>query len=569
MIGTTVANNAFHFYKVKIAVAQLNTTVGDFDGNKALILDAYHKAVALDAELVLTPELAITGYPPRDLVHRSRFVPANKEVLAAIAAEVGDVPLITGFVDFNTSGRGKPFRNSAAVLHQGRIAQVVHKSLLPTYDVFDEDRYFEPADEIEPVVIKGMRLGITICEDIWTDDFLPQPLYQKQPPRELARQRIDLLINISASPFHLGKPAVRERMMSQLACELRVPIVYCNAVGGNDQLVFDGHSLVVDASGNIAARLAAFGEDLLIADCGLQIADSQTLKTNPKSEILNQKPDAAELHDALVLGLRDYAQKCGFTSCVLGLSGGIDSALVAVIAAEALGPQNVLGVSLPTVFSSQGSKDDARGLAQKLGIQYETVAIQPAFESVKAQLAPLFAGRPEDITEENMQSRIRGLILMSISNKLGHLLLTTGNKSELAVGYCTIYGDMCGGLAVISDLPKTRVYEMSRWINREREIIPWASIEKPPSAELRPDQKDQDTLPEYDVLDGILELLVEQGKSVAETVARGFDEAVVRWVLRRVELNEWKRHQAAPGLKVTTKAFGIGRRMPIAQRFRE
>ena len=547
---------------MKIALAQINTTVGDFDRNKSLILDAYRRAVAQGAELVLTPELAITGYPPRDLVHRSRFVPANKEVLAAIAAEVGDVPLITGFVDFNNNGRGKPFRNSAAVLHQGRIAQVVHKSLLPTYDVFDEDRYFEPADEIKPVVINGMRLGITICEDIWTDDFLPQPLYQMQPPRELVRLGIDLLVNISASPFHLGKPAVRERMMSQLACELRLPIVYCNAVGGNDQLVFDGRSLVVDAGGNIAARLAAFGEDLFIADCGSRIADSQTLKTNPKS-------DAAELHAALVLGLRDYAQKCGFKSCVLGLSGGIDSALVAVIAAEALGPQNVLGVSLPTLFSSQGSKDDARDLAQNLGIQYETVAIQPAFESVKAQLATLFAGRPEDITEENMQSRIRGLILMSISNKLGHLLLTTGNKSELAVGYCTIYGDMCGGLAVISDLPKTRVYEMSRWINREREIIPWASIEKPPSAELRPDQKDQDTLPEYDVLDGILELLVEQGMSVAETVARGFDEAVVRWVLRRVELNEWKRHQAAPGLKVTTKAFGIGRRMPIAQRFRE
>ncbi len=544
---------------MRIALAQLNTTVGDFDGNKSLILDAYRRAVAQGAELVLTPELAITGYPPRDLVHRSRFVPANKEVLAAIAAEVGDVPLITGFVDFNTNGRGKPFRNSAAVLHQGGIVQVIHKSLLPTYDVFDEDRYFEPADEIKPVVINGKRLGITICEDIWTDDFLPQPLYQTQPPRELARQGIDLLINISASPFHLGKPVVRERMMSQLASELRVPIVYCNAVGGNDQLVFDGNSLVIGANGTVIARLKSFEEDLSVIDLNFQLSTfNSQLSTDPE-----------QLHCALVLGLRDYAHKCGFKSCVLGLSGGIDSALVAVIAVEAFGPQNVLGVSLPTVFSSQGSKDDARDLAQKLGIQYETVAIQPAFESVKSQLATLFVGRTEDITEENMQSRIRGLILMSISNKLGHLLLTTGNKSELAVGYCTIYGDMCGGLAVISDLPKTRVYEISRWINREREIIPWPSIEKPPSAELRPDQKDQDTLPEYDVLDGILELLVEQGKSVAETVASGFDEAMVRWVLRRIELNEWKRHQAAPGLKVTTKAFGIGRRMPIAQRFRE
>jgi len=543
---------------MRIALAQLNTTVGDFDGNKALILEAYRRAAAQGAELVLTPELAVAGYPPRDLVNRSRFVPGNKEALQAIAREIGDAPLITGFVDFNESGRGRHFRNAAAVLHRGGIAHVAHKSLLPTYDVFDEDRYFEAADKIGPVTVDGVRLGITICEDIWTDDYLPRPLYDVRPPQELARQGIDLLVNISASPFHLGKPAVRERMMAELARELRVPIAYCNAVGGNDQLVFDGNSLVIGANGAVLSALPAFEESLHVVD----------LNQEPRTKNQEAASDAEQLYRAMVLGLRDYARKCGFKSCVLGLSGGIDSALVAVIAAEALGPQNVLGVSLPSEFSSAGSRDDARDLARNLGIRHETVPIQAAFESVKAQLAPVFAGRPEDITEENMQSRIRGLILMSLSNKFGHLLLTTGNKSEMAVGYCTIYGDMCGGLAVISDLPKTRVYEVARWINRDREIIPRSSIEKPPSAELKPGQKDQDTLPEYDVLDGILELFVEQGKSAEEIAAAGFDGEVVRWVLHRVDTNEWKRHQAAPGLKVTSKAFGIGRRIPIAQRFR-
>jgi NAD+ synthetase len=547
---------------MKIGIAQLNTTVGDFDGNKALILDAYRKAVAQGAELVLTPELCITGYPPRDLVYRSQFVPRNKTTLEAIAHEIRDVPLITGFVAFNQSGRGKPFRNAAAVLRHGEIIHIIHKTLLPTYDVFDEDRYFEPADKHKPVVIDGHRIGITICEDIWTDEFLASPLYDLSPPREIAAHGIDLLVNISASPFHLGKPQIRERMMGATARELKVPVVYCNAVGGNDQLVFDGNSIVVDSNGAAVTRMAAFGEDLAIVDAKARHA-------SPKTALQSSRPDAAELHAALVLGLRDYVRKCGFKSCVLGLSGGIDSALVAAIAAEALGPENVLGVSLPSVFSSQGSKDDARDLARNLGIRYETVAIQAPFESVKALLGPMFAGRPEDFTEENMQARIRGLILMSISNKFGHLLLSTGNKSELAVGYCTIYGDMCGGLAVISDLPKMRVYEVARWINREREIIPRASIEKPPSAELKPDQKDQDTLPEYPVLDGILEMFVEGGKSVSEIVAAGYDEQVVRWVLRRVDANEWKREQAAPGLKVTSLAFGIGRRIPIAQRFRE
>ena len=542
---------------MKIAFAQLNTIVGDFAGNQALILDAYRKSVAEGADLVLTPELVVTGYPPRDLVHRSRFVPGNIETLHAIAAEVGEVPMVVGFVDIN-NGAGKHFHNAAAVLQHGKVAHIVHKSLLPTYDVFDEDRYFEPARIIAPVAMNGRKLGITICEDIWTDAFLPRPLYEVSPPERLGEQGMDLLVNISASPFSLGKPQIRERMLGALAQELKVPIVYCNAVGGNDQLVFDGNSLVIGADGGVLARLKGFEADFQVVDL-----EKKPTVVNP------ERSEAEDLYRALVLGTRDYVHKCGFKSCVLGLSGGIDSALVAVIAAEALGPENVLGMSLPSEFSSQGSKDDARDLAKHLGIRYDTVAIQPVFESVKGQMRDIFAGRPEDITEENMQSRIRGLVLMSLSNKFGHLLLTTGNKSEMAVGYCTIYGDMCGGLSVISDLPKTRVYEVSRWINREREIIPWPTIEKPPSAELRPDQKDQDTLPEYDILDGILELFVEQGKSVGEIVAAGHNEEVVRWVLRRVELNEWKRHQAAPGLKVTSKAFGMGRRMPIVQKFNE
>ncbi|MBX7209136.1 MAG: NAD+ synthase [Verrucomicrobiaceae bacterium] len=534
---------------MRIGLAQINTTVGDFEGNKRLILDAYRNLVADGAELVLTPELAVTGYPPRDLVFRSGFVRRSEEVIQELARETGEVPLIAGFVEHNTKERGKPFRNAAAVLRGGGVVAVRHKSLLPTYDVFDEARYFEPADEVSPVVVSGLRLGITVCEDIWTDEYLPRPLYHVSPPDILAGQGIDLLINLSASPFHAGKPGVREAMMCAVARELRVPIAYCNAVGGNDQLVFDGHSVVINQDGSVSTRLPGFVE---------RVAHDNLRETTSETE---------QIYQALVLGTRDYIRKCGFKSAVIGLSGGIDSALTAVIAAEALGPENVTGVSMPSRYSSEGSKDDARDLARNLGIHCHTVPIEPVFAVLKDQLSGVFAGRPEDLTEENMQSRIRGVIMMSISNKFGHLLLTTGNKSELAVGYCTIYGDMCGGLAVISDLPKMRVYEVARWINREKEIIPWPSIEKPPSAELKPDQKDQDTLPPYDVLDAILELLVEQHLSVREVAERGFAEETVRWIARKIDLNEWKRHQAAPGLRVTTKAFGVGRRIPIVQRF--
>jgi NAD+ synthetase len=542
---------------MRIGLAQINTTVGDFDGNKSRILEAYAKLVAEGAELVITPELAVCGYPPRDLVFRSGFVQRSEAVIVEIAKEIGRVPLVVGFVEFSEKKRGKSLRNAAAVIVNGKVHSVRHKSLLPTYDVFDEARYFEPADDVSPVVIAGLRLGITICEDIWTDDYLERPLYDVSPPEVLAAKGVDLIVNLSASPFHAGKPAVRERMMCELAAELCVPIAYCNAIGGNDQLVFDGHSVLISREGEVVGRLPGFKVENLCRDFG----SVPSLEDHSESE-------AEAIYQALVLGTRDYVHKCGFKSVVLGLSGGIDSAITAVIAADALGAENVTGVSMPSLFSSEGSKDDARDLAEKLGIYYHTVPIEPVFSSLKSQLSGVFEGRKEDITEENMQSRIRGLILMSMSNKFGHLLLTTGNKSELAVGYCTIYGDMCGGLAVISDLPKLRVYEVSRWINREREIIPWSSIEKPPSAELRPDQKDQDTLPPYEILDGILELLVEQHLSVREVVERGYAEHTVRWIAQKIDINEWKRHQAAPGLRVTTKAFGVGRRVPIVHRFK-
>ena len=423
--------------------------------------------------------------------------------------------------------------------------------------MFDERRYFEPGETCAPIEWRGLRVGLTICEDIWTEDYLQRPFYDRDPVDELAAQGIDLLFNLSASPFHLGKPAQRRAMIGAIARRIRVPVVYCNTVGANDQLVFDGHSLVAGSNGLISAQLPGFTEACRVVEPFLT-ADADAA------------PDACEpqaLYQALVLGVRDYVTKCGFSSVCLGLSGGIDSALTAVIAADALGPDHVRGLTMPSAYSSRGSVDDSFELAKNLGIRCDEVSIGDAFTAVKATLQPVFAGKPEDVTEENMQARIRGLLLMALSNKENHLLLTTGNKSELAVGYCTIYGDMCGGLAVISDLPKTRVYEVARWINREREIIPWNTIDKPPSAELRPDQKDQDTLPSYDILDGILELYVEEQLSPEEIIARGFEESTVRWVQRRVDLNEWKRHQAAPGLRVTSKAFGVGRRMPIVQRF--
>jgi len=546
---------------MKIGFAQINPTVGDLRGNFEKIAGAYDQLARAGADIVIAPELAVTGYPPQDLVFKSRFVPENLAVLDQLQKRLNKPALLVGFVDRN-EGRGKPFHNAAALLQAGEPLQKTHKSLLPTYDVFDEDRYFEPAREIAPLKFRGHRIGVTICEDIWTERYLPRPFYDVDPVRALVAQEAEMILNVSASPFSLRKPAVRREMISGLAGTYQRPIFYCNAVGGNDQLVFDGNSIAVNARGQLLAQLPAFEEASVIVD-----SENVQAPEIPSADIVQ------ELYSALRLGLRDYLAKCGFKSAVLGLSGGIDSAVVAAIAVDALGPNNVTGVSMPSQFSSRGSILDALALAKNLRIQCLEIPIADAFAVFKAQFKEVFAGRTEDATEENMQARLRGMTLMALSNKFGHLVLSTGNKSELAVGYCTIYGDMAGGLAVISDVPKTMIYELARFINSEAsragkgEIIPASTIEKPPSAELRPNQKDQDTLPPYDVLDAILRLHVEDNLSVAEIVAQGFDEKTVRWVQRRVDLNEYKRAQAAPGLKVTSRAFGVGRRMPIAQRY--
>ncbi|MEO5721190.1 MAG: NAD+ synthase [Chthoniobacterales bacterium] len=541
---------------MKIGCAQINPTVGDLGGNVEKIAAAYAELSAAGAELVITPELAIAGYPPQDLVFKSRFVPQNLEMLERLRGMVHErTALLVGYVDRN-EGRGKPFHNAAALLAQGKPVQKTFKALLPTYDVFDEDRYFEPARNVTPLMISGRKIGVTICEDIWTEPYLPRPYYDLDPLGSLVEQGSEFIVNLSASPFSLGKPAVRREMVAALARSHRLAICYCNAVGGNDQLVFDGNSFAVNERGELIAQLPGFRE----ANAVVELASAAAVT-------LEKRQTSADLLDALSLGVRDYMRKCGFRSAVLGLSGGIDSAVVAAIAVHALGAENVVGVSMPSPYSSRGSIDDALALARNLGIQCLQIPIGDAFRSFKAQFAEVFAGLAEDTTEENMQSRLRGMILMSLSNKFGHILLTTGNKSELAVGYCTIYGDMAGGLAVISDVPKTMVYDLARWMNRERELIPRATIEKPPSAELKPDQVDQDTLPPYEILDEILRLYVEENWSARDIAARGFAETTVRWVQRRVDLNEYKRAQAAPGIKVTSRAFGIGRRMPIAQRY--
>ncbi|WP_414664293.1 NAD+ synthase [Horticoccus sp. 23ND18S-11] len=553
---------------MRLGLAQLNPTVGDLAGNRRKILETYASLVAQGAELVVFPELAVCGYPPRDLLFKRRFVPDVTESLNEIAAAVGAVPAVIGTVEANPNGRGRPFFNSAAFCYRGKVAAVGRKCLLPTYDVFDEDRYFEPATAPTIIDHAGYRIGLTICEDIWTHPMLStRRLYAGRVPIEqLADQKCDLMLNLSASPWHSAKDAIRQNLVvADAARSLHCPVVYVNCVGGNDELIFDGRSLVCDAQGRVLAGLAAFAEDQAVVEI-------RNLGTNPPFEAptlhAGFAPDEyRDMFDALVLGLRDYAQKSGFKRALIALSGGIDSAVVGVIAAAAFGPENVTGVSLPSSISSQHSRDDARILADNLGIRFETIAIADAVAACETSLGPLFAGRPRDVAEENIQARVRGVLMMALSNKFGAILLTTGNKSEMAVGYCTLYGDMCGGLAVISDVFKTQVYALARWINREREIIPRSTIEKPPSAELRPNQTDQDSLPPYDVLDAILKGYVEEGLSRRDLVAQGFDAAVVQDIARKVDLNEYKRKQAAPGLKITPLAFGVGRRIPIVQKY--
>ncbi|HLB32745.1 MAG: NAD+ synthase [Verrucomicrobia bacterium RIFCSPHIGHO2_12_FULL_41_10] len=590
---------------MKIGLAQINSTIGNFAHNAEQILTAYRELSAQGAHLVITPELALTGYPPQDLLFAGEFVDHNLIMLAELEKQVGSVPLLVGFVDHNTTGQGKPFYNAAAVLQQGAQRVIAYKQLLPTYDVFDEARYFEPGKSSTMFSINGQKIGITICEDLWTAEYLSQSLYSIDPPQKLVDSGATLLVNLSASPFQQGKPARRLAMLKSQAKRFNVPIIYCNSVGGNDQLVFDGHSLVVAPNGESWFELAGFRKEISIIDLNtLDFFRNSTDTANcdvapvlgassmlytlnscapstpctssapailerslfPKTFHKPQQPrdEIAEVYDALVLGIRDYVQKCGFKKVILGLSGGIDSALVAVLAVAALGPEAVTAVSLPGPFSSEGSVDDAQKLATTLSITYHKIPITPLYETMLASLKEIFSNTTVDTTEENIQARFRAITLMALSNKFGGLLLTTGNKSELAVGYCTLYGDMCGGLAAISDIPKTLVYQLAHWVNRKLEIIPWSTIEKPPSAELRPNQKDQDSLPPYELLDAVLQLYIEENFSLKQIVARGFDELTVRWIIGLVNRNEYKRQQAAPGIKVTGRAFGMGRRLPIA-----
>jgi NAD+ synthase (glutamine-hydrolysing) len=553
---------------MRIGLAQINTTVGDIPGNRRLIVQAYRTLVAQGAGLVLFPELAVCGYPPRDLLFKRRFVPDIASAVADIATEVGDVPAVIGFVEANTTGQGRPFYNAAAWCRRGQVGSVARKCLLPTYDVFDEDRYFEPAPSPAVIDFDGQRVGVTICEDIWTHPMIStRRLYNGlDPVDQLAGQRCAVVLNLSASPWHLGKGRVRGMLVTDAATRLGCPVAYCNAVGGNDELVFDGCSVAASAQGRLLKALAAFREDLQVVDVGASPAAAGIAESWAESE-------PRDIFEALVLGTRDYAGKTGFRRGLVALSGGIDSAVVGVIAAAAFGPENVTGVSLPSSISSDHSRDDARELAANLGMPFQTIAIAEVVAAAEQVLGPAFAGRPRDVTEENIQARVRGVLMMALSNKTGALLLTTGNKSEMAVGYCTLYGDMCGGLAVISDVFKTQVYALARWINEDARRtgrpppIPQRSIDKPPSAELRPGQTDQDSLPPYDVLDGILRGYIEGSLSRRDLVAQGFAEAVVNDVVRKVDLSEYKRKQAAPGLKITPLAFGVGRRIPIVQKY--
>lgn len=544
---------------MRIGVLQLNSTIGDYAGNQGKLVAAYQRVCAQGAEFVIAPELFLCGYPPRDLLLRPDFISFNLAALDAVAAMVGGVPLCLGYVAHNVTRPGRPLTNHAAVLQEGKVVWRQAKSLLPTYDVFDEDRYFEPAKSVAPFAFHGRQLGITICEDIWNDeDFWPDRLYRRDPVKEHIAQGADLILNLSASPWSVGKERTRLAMLQRVARDERVPLVQVNLVGANDELIFDGHSVALDRAGQPIAFGRGFAEDEFVVEVDA-----------PQAPIAAHWPEPEEqLFRALSLGVRDYVHKCGFKSVVVGLSGGIDSALTAVIAVDAVGKENCLGVSMPARYSSQGSLTDAEALARNLGIRYEVLPIEPAFKAMESELAGVFAGTKPNEAEENIQSRLRGVTLMALSNKFGSLVLTTGNKSEMAVGYCTLYGDMCGALAVIADVFKTDVYKLARWVNRERIVIPPDSISKPPSAELRPNQKDQDSLPEYEVLDAILQQYIVDHRSKEDIVARGFAPAVVNDVINKVTFTEYKRRQAAPGLKVSPRAFGMGRRIPIAQRFR-
>jgi NAD+ synthase (glutamine-hydrolysing) len=543
---------------MKIALAQFNPTVGDFAGNAARILALSSQAQQRGAELAVFSELCVCGYLPQDLLERPAFIERNRQTVEGLAGKL-PIPAIVGFAGRTNLPTGKPIANKAALLAGGRVAFEQSKMLLPTYDVFDESRYFQPAERQSAFSLEGEALGISICEDVWNDkDFWAKRLYERDPVAELVRQGTSVLINISASPYTLDKRALRREMLQALARHHHRPVIYVNQVGGDDTLIFDGGSMAISAEGRVVAQASAFDEDLVLFDT---VTGQGEIHEQPKGEL-------EYVYRALITGTRDYVRKCGFSKVLIGLSGGIDSAVVAAIAVDAVGRENVLGVSMPSQYSSEGSKTDAKKLADNLGIELRTLPIREVFEAYLKALKPAFGDRPMDVTEENIQARIRGNFLMALSNKFGSLVLSTGNKSELAIGYCTLYGDMAGGLAVISDVPKLMVYELANFINREREVIPRATIEKPPSAELRPNQKDEDSLPPYHVLDRILKAYIEDLRAPGEIADHyGFDLKLVQNIALRVDRNEYKRKQAAPGLKITSRAFGFGRPFPIAQKF--
>ena len=553
---------------MKIALIQYNPVIGDFAGNIAAITGWLDKAKAADCQLAVLPELAISGYPPQDLLERPAFLDDQERAFSRLVAKAHTIGIgvICGLVTRNPGPMGKPLHNSGVFFADGEVLFTTHKQLLPTYDVFDEARYFEPGRESKTFRYKGLHLGVTICEDIWNDKSLfPHPLYATDPVTAMLAQAdgsVDLLINLAASPFSLGKGGIRRKIFANLCQRHHLPFIYVNQVGGQDSLIFDGDSVALDKLGTVAARAARFAEDLVVVDTATWQGQIHGVPADPEQE-------TGEVWEALVLGTRDYVKKCGFSKVVIGLSGGVDSALTAAIAARALGPENVLGMALPSPYSSPESLEDAEQLAKNLSIDFMVLPITTLFNTFLATLAPIFAGAAVDVTEQNIQARIRGNLLMAIANKQRRLLLSTGNKSENAVGYCTLYGDMSGGLAVIADVPKQLVYGLCRYLNQNQEIIPWRTIDKPPSAELAPNQRDEDDLPPYPVLDKILAAYLEEHRSINEIVAMGFDRSVVEDVVRRIRVNEYKRKQAPLGLKVTTKAFGQGRRYPTAEGYRE